>query len=43
MAVGDRPAPLRRQVLQVCLAVALPLFEADDPIEALVTAMDIGL
>jgi hypothetical protein len=43
VAVGDRPAPLRCQVFQVCLAVALPLFEADDPIEALVAVIDVGL
>jgi hypothetical protein len=43
VAVGDRPASLGIQGLKVCLAVALPLLWPDDPIEALVAIMDVGL
>ena len=43
MAVGDRPASLGIQGLNVFLAMALPFFWPDDPVEAQVAVMNVGL
>ena len=42
MAIGDRAAPLRRNRLEVCLAVLTPFF-FDKPIEASEAIFQFGL
>ena len=43
MAVRDRATPLGAQVTDVGLAMVIPLFRSDNPVETQVTPVDVRL